>query len=273
VRYIWLLTPVAHMCSIWLVVLVAANRYWAVCRPHAAASVWTSGRTMLYVTAVIVGVVAFNVPRAAEYRIDAVQRTPSNTPPANTTTNAYSTSYIETETEWELREVTTDFGRSVFYRYVYKVLFVNILLVLLPLVTLIVLSVFVVRALRRTPSYRLSLLHTRARLPEKQPVLPAASEAAPQAAAEVVCDDEVIKDGDAAIDSDDQIQQQQQQLMQGQPTSSRADCEKDVTTTKSKSTFSLKSLKVRGMSDTPVFIFFSHHTVFHSSRCHFLYSY
>jgi len=73
VRYVWLLTPVSHMSSIWLVVLVAANRYWAVCRPHAAARVWTTWRTVVYVAAVVAAVVAFNVPRSLEYRIVEVK--------------------------------------------------------------------------------------------------------------------------------------------------------------------------------------------------------
>ena len=34
IRYIWIVTPIAHMCSIWLVVLIALNRYWAVCHAH-----------------------------------------------------------------------------------------------------------------------------------------------------------------------------------------------------------------------------------------------
>ena len=155
VRYVWLLTPVAHMSSIWLVVLVAANRYWAVCRPHDAARVWTTRRTVIYVAVAIVGVVAFNVPRTLEYRIDALPAVNDALPAVNGTSNISSST---------LQEVRTSLGLSAFYRYVYKVLFVNILLVLVPLATLVVLSVFVIRALRQTPSYQLSLLHTRPRL-------------------------------------------------------------------------------------------------------------
>jgi len=247
------------MCSIWLVVLVAANRYWAVCRPHDAAGVWTARRTIGYVSVVVVGVVAFNVPRVLEYRIETVAVISSTSlvldstvasPSANTATNPvdhyHSAAHIETETrnetetEWKLREVTTEFGQSVFYRYVYKVLFVNILLVLLPLVTLVVLSVFVVRALRRTSSYRLSLLHPQARLSDKR-ALPA--EVPPAA-------DEVIKDEDDAVADDEgqRQQQQQRQLMYDYPANDRAECDEDVKTRKSRSKFSLKSLRVRDAS-------------------------
>ena len=280
-RYVWLLTPIAHMCSIWLVVLVAANRYWAVCRPHASARVWTTRRTVGYVTAVVVGVIAFNVPRMFEYRVEEVAVSRSTTSaavtalPAIATTSSpinhhyyYSTTHIETETnvesesgvtaavEWTLRETRTAFGVSAFYRYFYKVLFVNILLVLLPLVTLIVLSVFVIRALRQTPSYQLSLLHARPRLCDKQvPVSPPPAAATAAAAAAAVADsstDEVIKDDDVVVDSEGQgpQQQQQQQLIttaatiNGDPCNITAECDEDEKTTRSRSKFSIISLKV-----------------------------
>jgi len=67
IRYIWMLTPVSHMCSIWLVVLISGNRYWAVCRPHSTCTVWTNRRTGLYVLFVVCLVVAFNAPRLFEY--------------------------------------------------------------------------------------------------------------------------------------------------------------------------------------------------------------
>ena len=199
VRYVWLLTPVSHMSSIWLVVLVAANRYWAVCRPHAAAGVWTTRRTVVYVGVVVVAVVAFNVPRAFEYRIEAV--------PLNVTAAGGS----DVEEEWTLREVRTPLGVSAPYRYVYKVLFVNILLVLVPLVTLIVLSVFVIRALRQTPSYRLSLLHAKPRLVGPPP--PAAADQ-PATATHLVVSTTHRHDTVVDAEDDDHHHQQQQQQQQ-----------------------------------------------------------
>jgi len=270
VRYVWLVTPVAHMCSIWLVVLVAANRYWAVCRPHDSARVWTTRRTVAYISAVVLAVVAFNVPRVFEYRIESVPVVLTATSPAavlNVTVNPVDLYYrqslpaahIETETatnesetvEWTLREARTAFGRSAFYRYVYKVLFVNILLVLLPLVTLVVLSVFVIRALRQTPSYRLSLMHTRPRLSADAPAdAPAASAAAAAPSRAVVvdsCTENVVKVDDVVVEDGDQPPQQQQQQKQlnGQPAdTSNAGCGRDAKATKAGSRFSLIPLKV-----------------------------
>ena len=236
VRYIWLVTPIAHMCSIWLVVLVATNRYWAVCRPHAAARVWITRRTVGYVAAVVVGVVAFNSPRLFEYRIVAVPVAANATAAVSPTTTEDHLPNVETEpepeTELVLREMRTEFGQSAFYRYVYKVLFVNILLVLLPLVTLIVLSVFVVRALRQTPSYRLSLVHTRPR---------GCSD--PPATAKVALTN--IREEEDLVVVDDEVEQHQQTAADnGEPASVRPARGSTVKEFRSQSKFSLKSLKV-----------------------------
>jgi len=138
----------------------------------------------------------------------------------------------EPETELVLREMRTEFGQSAFYRYVYKVLFVNILLVLLPLVTLIVLSVFVVRALRQTPSYRLSLVHTRPR---------GCSD--PPATAKVALTN--IREEEDLVVVDDEVEQHQQTAADnGEPASVRPARGSTVKEFRSQSKFSLKSLKV-----------------------------
>jgi hypothetical protein len=177
------------MCSIWLVVLVAANRYWAVCRPHTVAAVWTSRRTLIYVVTAIAFVLVFNMPRMFEYSIvvgqSPLQQQPEHPDNSVTTGGNYTLSvgahyYDVIDSRAPLaaaaesfdairnnesmsgyhgmtaHEEVTPFGKHYSYRVVYKVLFVNILLVLLPVATLIVLSAFIVRALRRTPSYRLA---------------------------------------------------------------------------------------------------------------------
>ena len=69
VRYVWILTPISHMCSIWFVVLVGLNRFWAVCKPHTTTVVWSLQRTTIYVISVVLFVVIFNAPRFVEYSI------------------------------------------------------------------------------------------------------------------------------------------------------------------------------------------------------------
>ena len=70
VRYVWLLTPLSHMCSVWFVVLVGLNRYWAVCRPYALSTIWALRRTVGYIVCIVVCVVTFNAPRFFEYGIE-----------------------------------------------------------------------------------------------------------------------------------------------------------------------------------------------------------
>ena len=136
IRYIWILTPISHMCSIWFVVLIAVNRYWAVCQPHSLSTVWTNQRTPIYVTSALVLVISFNLPRFFEYEI--VYKT---NPDTNIT---------------YLGEQTTDFGDSHSYKVVYKVMLVNTLLVMLPIAALIVLTGLILYGLRMQTRRRTS---------------------------------------------------------------------------------------------------------------------
>lgn len=157
VRYLWLLVPMAHMCSIWIAVLIAANRYWAVCRPHDTATVWTNRRTWIYVACVAFGIVVFNVPRIFEYRI--VYRYHNGTKMADNATadhvtlspDANSTVYSSMDDDdtgtWRYEETTTEFGKKYAYTHIYKVGLVNSLLILLPLGFLLVSSIWVIRSL------------------------------------------------------------------------------------------------------------------------------
>ena len=132
IRYIWILTPTSHMCSIWFVVLIAFNRYWAVCRPHTMSRVWHNQRTPVYVILVLFVVIIFNLPRFFEYTIQQVEVTTNST------------------TSVQLKENTTGFGNAFSYKVVYKVMLVNILLILLPIILLVVMTTLILRALRKT---------------------------------------------------------------------------------------------------------------------------
>ena len=119
IRYVWLLVPCSHMCSIWFVVLVALNRFWAVCRPHDMRKVWSVQRTAYYTLVVVAVVFAFNSPRFFEYSIDEYAREDNST---------------------YMKETKTAFGTTTSYKVVYKVMLVNICLVMVPIVLLIVLT-------------------------------------------------------------------------------------------------------------------------------------
>ena len=147
IRYVWLITPVSHMCSIWFVVLIALNRFWAVCRPHAMHRIWTMRHTVCYIVIVIALVVGFNSPRFFEYTVIAKE----------VTIESYNHEH-NTTTMIVYREGRTSIGNNYYYRVVYKALLVNIILVLIPLIMLIALTlqiISVIRSKRRRGSQRL----------------------------------------------------------------------------------------------------------------------
>ena len=133
IRYIWIFVPICHMCSVWFVVLIALNRYYAVCRPHDMRKVWSNRNTASYVLVVVVMIVAFNSPRFFEYQVCYEHRD-------NATT--------------VLREMRTAFGLTTPYKVVYKVMLVNICLVLVPIVLLIVLTTKILVTLRTSRAKR-----------------------------------------------------------------------------------------------------------------------
>ena len=128
IRYIWLMTPMSHMCSIWFVVLIAMNRYWAVCKPHNMHQFWSLQRTVIYVIGVICMVFVFNMPRFFEYKMVSVLQDDNVTV--------------------LVQERRTEFGMHYAYKFVYKAYLVNILLILLPLLTLILLTIPIIHAIR-----------------------------------------------------------------------------------------------------------------------------
>ena len=169
IRYVWLLTPVAHMCSIWLVVLVAANRYWAVCRPHHVTEAWSLKRTQIYVVCVVFGAIVFNSPRIFEYKIissnndshnnmlnffNQSKLIPLNIIGSNNTNDSKNKTHKLADTlknfskTSSMIEVKTELGNRGFYKIGYKVIVVNFLLVLLPLSLLLVSSIWIIKSLK-----------------------------------------------------------------------------------------------------------------------------
>lgn len=127
VRYLWIMTPISHMCSIWFVVLIACNRYWAVCRPHQMSRMWSIHRTIKYIIFVLVFVITFNLPRFFEYEV--IEKFPPN-----------SSIGI-------LVENRTYFGERFYYKVVYKTYLVNVLLIMFPLASLMIMTVCITKTI------------------------------------------------------------------------------------------------------------------------------
>lgn len=133
IRYIWVLTPVSHMCTAWFVVLIAANRYWAVCKAFDVDRIWTNQRTTRAILFVIVSVLTFNLPRWFEYRVVSVIENEAGL--ANATAKT------------RLREERSDVSRTFAYLIGYKMLLVNLVLILAPLCLVATLTSLIIHRL------------------------------------------------------------------------------------------------------------------------------
>jgi hypothetical protein len=66
--YAWPLVHMAQMASVWMTVLVAGNRYVAVCKPLHAQYLCTKGRVRTQMWVVILLAIVYNIPRFFEYK-------------------------------------------------------------------------------------------------------------------------------------------------------------------------------------------------------------
>ncbi len=136
--YLWPFSPISHVSTIWITVLVTVQRYMAVCQPLAQfTSKLERVRTVrLQVTAVLLGAVVYNIPRFLENEI-VVKSTDNG-------------SYVFGINRTEL-----------YYNNVYQILYKNVLffacMSVIPLVTLCVLTFRLVRELRRSRHSRQEL--------------------------------------------------------------------------------------------------------------------
>lgn len=107
---------IAQSCTIWVTVLLAINRYIAVCKPFAAKHLLTLRKAQLQVVLIVVMAVGFNIPRFFQY--DVVYRLENNvTVP---------------------RKQLTALGNNVSFDIGYFNVFYNIVILVLPLVALVV---------------------------------------------------------------------------------------------------------------------------------------
>ncbi|ELT89532.1 hypothetical protein CAPTEDRAFT_203648 [Capitella teleta] len=127
--------PVAHMAqtgTIWTVVLLAANRYFAICRPLQAQSYQTMTRTKIQIATVVLSSVFFNMPRFFQTKI---------------VTNPV-TGYTEL--------IATDIGPESKFDEIYTNALYTMLVLVLPFLLLLVLNICLILALRASRKRMLS---------------------------------------------------------------------------------------------------------------------
>ena len=66
--YVWPLGNVINMCTVWMIVIVAGNRYIAVCRPMDAPRLCTKYNVQLEILIMAGAVCVYNIPRCFEFR-------------------------------------------------------------------------------------------------------------------------------------------------------------------------------------------------------------
>jgi len=64
----WPLAHIVQLVSVWMMVLVACNRYVAVCRPLQASSLCTRRHIRWQIVAMVTACVVYSLPRFAEFR-------------------------------------------------------------------------------------------------------------------------------------------------------------------------------------------------------------
>ena len=67
--YVWPLVHISQMWTVWITVLVAFNRYVAICMPFQAIRVSTMRQARLQVLVSAVGIIVYNIPRFLEHRL------------------------------------------------------------------------------------------------------------------------------------------------------------------------------------------------------------
>jgi len=68
--YVWPLVHISQMWTVWITVLVAFNRYVAICKPFQAIRVCTMRQARLQVLVSALAIIVYNVPRFLEHRLD-----------------------------------------------------------------------------------------------------------------------------------------------------------------------------------------------------------
>jgi len=67
---VWPLVHVTQLSAVWITVLVAFNRYIAICRPFQAHLLCTMRQVRFQVTILGIAILVYNIPRFLEYKID-----------------------------------------------------------------------------------------------------------------------------------------------------------------------------------------------------------
>lgn len=137
----WPLTHMVQMGTVWMMVLVAANRYIAICRPLHAARLCSKRNVKRQIAAMIVCIFLYNTPRFVEYRYIYVN----------------ATSPFDAD-DTKVKEVNIGLASYPLYNYLYENIAYCLFVYLIPLGILIVFNVQLVNELKRAQRSRQRLV-------------------------------------------------------------------------------------------------------------------
>ena len=129
--YAWPLVYITQMWTVWITVLIALNRYIAICRPFQAQLLCTLSRVRMQVAVAAIVTIVYNIPRFLEHHIVHV-----TTVDATTNTTRVDTTANETRMK-----------QNSHYNFVYENLLYCLFVFLGPLVILIFLNISLAREL------------------------------------------------------------------------------------------------------------------------------
>ena len=134
--YVWPLSHISQMFTIWMTFLIATNRYIAVCKPLHAPSLCTKRKVKIQIISMVICVIIYNVPRFFEYRYESI----------NTTDPLTNTSRVEQQ--------QTGLVKYRLYNILYENIAYCLFFFAIPLVTLIALNSCLIRKLNKAKAFR-----------------------------------------------------------------------------------------------------------------------
>ena len=132
IKYLHPFAYVSQLCAVWITVLLAIHRYIAICKPFRASRWNRMARARIQVALVVIGAMAFNLPRF--FQVDIVRRTEVDSQ-NNETIFVYS-----------IRETTI--GEHTLFGKVYTNMLYTIIGLVIPLVLLVFLNSRLIREIR-----------------------------------------------------------------------------------------------------------------------------
>ena len=136
--YIWPVTHMIQMGTVWMMVLVATNRYIAVCKPLHAPQLCRKRYVKVQILVMTVLIIAYNIPRFFEY-------------------NWVNVNITTAENITEVQEQNIGLQSKVIYNILYENVSYCLFVFLIPLIVLVVLNVHLVRELKSAQKSREAL--------------------------------------------------------------------------------------------------------------------